>query len=31
LGGGTKKKQQRDIADAQSLWKTYKRRKKGGA
>jgi len=31
LGGGTKKRQQRDIAHAQSLWQDYKRRKKGTA
>ncbi len=28
LGGGTKKRQQADIADAQMLWQEYKRRKK---
>jgi putative addiction module killer protein len=28
LGGGTKKRQQRDIETAQALWKDYKRRKK---
>ena len=27
LGGGTKKRQQRDIADAQNCWADYKRRK----
>ena len=27
LGGGTKKRQQADIADAQMLWREYKRRK----
>ena len=31
LGGGTKKRQQRDIEDAQSCWQDYKRRKKGKA
>ena len=30
LGGGTKKRQSRDIENAQLLWKTYKRRKKKG-
>ena len=30
LGGGTKKRQQRDIAQAQRLWNEYKRRKKRG-
>lgn len=30
LGGGTKKRQSRDIAQAQSFWKDYKRRKKQG-
>ena len=30
LGGGTKKRQQRDIAVAQDHWKDYKRRKAGG-
>jgi putative addiction module killer protein len=29
LGGGTKKRQQRDIEDAQSRWADYKRRKSG--
>jgi len=29
LGGGTKKKQQRDIAAAQDCWQDYKDRKKG--
>lgn len=29
LGGGTKKKQQRDIGNAQDCWKDYKDRKKG--
>jgi putative addiction module killer protein len=28
LGGGTKKRQQRDIADAVSGWQDYKNRKK---
>jgi putative addiction module killer protein len=28
LGGGTKKRQQRDIATANVLWQDYKRRKK---
>ena len=28
LGGGTKKRQQRDIADAQSRWSDYKRQKR---
>ena len=28
VGGGTKKRQQRDIADAQECWASYKRRKK---
>ena len=27
LGGGTKKRQQKDIWDAQTLWREYKRRK----
>jgi len=27
LGGGTKRRQQRDIADALALWRTYKARK----
>ena len=31
LGGGTKKRQQRDIEDAQACWQDYKRRKKGKA
>ena len=31
LGGGTKKRQQRDIEDAQACWRDYKRRKKGKA
>jgi len=30
LGGGTKKRQSRDIETAQALWKDYKRRKKKG-
>ncbi len=30
LGGGTKKRQQRDIDVAQNHWKAYKRRKKKG-
>jgi len=30
LVGGTKKRQQRDIAHAQELWADYKRRKKEG-
>lgn len=29
LAGGTKKRQQRDIADAQARWRDYKDRKKG--
>lgn len=29
LGGGTKKRQQRDINDAQGCWENYKARKKG--
>jgi putative addiction module killer protein len=29
LGGGTKKRQQRDIEAAQGRWQDYKRRKKG--
>jgi hypothetical protein len=29
LGGGTKKKQQRDIAEAHDLWTLYKAEKKG--
>ena len=29
IGGGTKKKQSEDIADAQKLWTDYKQRKKG--
>jgi putative addiction module killer protein len=28
LGGGTKKRQQRDIAKAQECWAAYKRRKR---
>jgi putative component of toxin-antitoxin plasmid stabilization module len=28
LGGGTKKRQQKDIAEAQECWADYKRRKK---
>ncbi|MDB5429528.1 MAG: Addiction module killer protein [Caulobacter sp.] len=31
LAGGTKKRQQRDIEDAQARWQDYKDRKKGGA
>jgi putative addiction module killer protein len=31
LGGGTKKKQQRDIGKAQSCWQDYRNRKKGKA
>ena len=30
LGGGTKKRQQRDITTALELWKDYKRRKQEG-
>ena len=30
LGGGTKKRQQADIAEAQNRWSDYKRRKSGG-
>lgn len=30
LGGGTKKRQNRDIETAQSLWKAYKSRKRKG-
>lgn len=30
LGGGTKKRQSRDIEKAQELWKSYKQRKKRG-
>jgi putative addiction module killer protein len=30
LGGGTKKRQQRDIEMALASWKDYKQRKKGG-
>ena len=30
LGGGTKKRQQRDIATAIELWKDYKQRRKEG-
>jgi putative addiction module killer protein len=29
LGGGSKKRQQRDIAEAKKRWKDYKRRKTG--
>ncbi len=29
LGGGTKKRQQRDIEEAQKCWADYKRRKNG--
>ena len=28
LGGGTKKRQQKDIEDARTIWKEYKRRKR---
>ena len=28
LGGGTKKRQHKDIRDAQTIWKEYKRRKR---
>lgn len=28
LGGGTKKRQQKDIETAQAVWKDYKRRKR---
>jgi putative addiction module killer protein len=28
IGGGTKKRQQQDIAEAQACWADYKRRKK---
>src|SRR6266496_3477450 len=28
IGGGTKKRQQRDIASAKAIWKDYKRRKR---
>lgn len=31
LGGGVKKRQQQDIADAQERWKDYKRRKTQGS
>lgn len=31
LGGGTKKRQSRDIEYAQALWKDYKRRKREGS
>ncbi len=31
LAGGTKQRQQRDVANAQAAWKEYKRRKKQGA
>jgi putative addiction module killer protein len=30
LGGGTKKRQQADIAGAQALWQEYKKRKREG-
>lgn len=30
LGGGTKRRQQRDISDALTLWRTYKARKAAG-
>lgn len=30
LGGGTKKRQSKDIKNAQELWKTYKQRKRKG-
>ncbi len=30
LGGGTKKRQSRDIQTAQALWQEYKQRKKKG-
>jgi putative addiction module killer protein len=30
LIGGTKKRQQQDIAEAKAYWSAYKRRKKGG-
>ena len=30
LGAGTKKRQQKDIEDAQKLWNEYKKRKKAG-
>ena len=30
LGGGTKKRQSKDISDAQELWTQYKNRKKRG-
>jgi len=30
LGGGTKKRQNRDVEQAQLLWKAYKQRKKKG-
>ncbi len=30
LGGGTKKKQSRDVEVAQAYWKLYKQRKRGG-
>ncbi|MBL8549686.1 MAG: type II toxin-antitoxin system RelE/ParE family toxin [Hyphomonadaceae bacterium] len=29
LGGGTKRRQERDIADAKTCWADYKKRKKG--
>ena len=28
LGGGTKERQQKDIEDARTIWKEYKRRKR---
>jgi putative addiction module killer protein len=31
LGGGTKKRQQKDIADALSRWQNYKKRKQQGS
>ena len=31
LGGGTKKRQQKDIEDARTIWKEYKRRKRKGS
>ena len=30
LGGGIKKRQQKDIQDARTIWKEYKRRKRQG-
>jgi hypothetical protein len=30
LGGGTKKRQQTDIAGAQAMWQEYKKRKREG-